>query len=93
MFVLYLIRGNSPPPIFTVVEHLLPALKILLDSNNVDILIRPILALDELCSGPRDQIDAVIASGVLPKVGHEHTVSQAYFALQETLHKVQNFGK
>jgi hypothetical protein len=57
-------------PIAAVDEQLMPALTIMLDSNNVELLIRPILTLEELCSGPENQIDAVIASGVLPKVGH-----------------------
>ncbi len=63
-----LTRGKNPPPDFAVVGHFLPALSKLLDYKDMDTVVDSAWSLSYLSDGPDDQIDAIIASGVIPKV-------------------------
>ncbi|KAM8883282.1 uncharacterized protein ACB058_020211 [Synchiropus picturatus] len=63
-----LFRGKNPPPAFEKVSPALPVLSKLLYSSDIDLLVNVCWGLSYLLDGPSDHIQAVINSGVCPRL-------------------------
>ncbi|KAM9824678.1 importin subunit alpha-7-like [Neosynchiropus ocellatus] len=63
-----LFRGKNPPPAFEKVSPALPVLSKLLYSSDIDLLVNVCWGLSYLSDGPPGHIQAVISSGVCPRL-------------------------
>jgi len=63
-----LCRNKNPAPAMHVLHKLLPALSTLLYSNDKEVLTDTCWALSYITDGPNDKIDAVIKTGVVPRL-------------------------
>ncbi len=63
-----LCRNKNPAPTMSVIQQLLPALSSLLYSNDKEVLTDTCWALSYITDGTNDKIDAVIKTGVVPRL-------------------------
>ncbi|XP_053970617.1 importin subunit alpha-3 [Hylaeus anthracinus] len=66
--IVNLCRNKDPPPPMQTIKDILPALKILIQHTDINILVDTVWALSYLTDGGNEQIQMVIDSGVVPCV-------------------------
>uniref|UniRef100_A0A4W3I3T9 Karyopherin alpha 3 (importin alpha 4) n=1 Tax=Callorhinchus milii TaxID=7868 RepID=A0A4W3I3T9_CALMI len=64
--IVNLCRNKDPPPPAETIQELLPALGVLIQHNDTNILVDTVWALSYLTDGGNEQIQMVIDSGVVP---------------------------
>lgn len=64
--IVNLCRNKEPPPPKQTISELLPALYVLINHSDVNILVDTVWALSYLTDGGNDQIQMVIDSGIVP---------------------------